>query len=291
MILLSGTKVAEELERKLANEVAALRREGAQPVLAVVLVGDDPASQSYVRGKIKAAERVGILTRNVVFPATATQTEVERGIQSLNEDPAVNGILCQLPLPDPLNPSAILQSISPLKDVDGLTAASMGLLALDTPRFVPCTPGGILELLRYYDLPVAGRTAVVIGRSVIVGRPISILLSQRAWNATVMLCHSKTRHLGELTREADILVAAAGIPEFVTGDMVREGAVVVDVGINRVSDPAKPRGHRLCGDVAFDQVAPKCLAITPVPGGVGPMTVAMLMSNTVKAAKLQRAGT
>lgn len=290
MILLSGVEVAENLERRLAGEVAALREGGVQPLLAVVLVGDDPASHSYVRGKIHAAERVGILTRNVVFPAAATQAEIEGSIRMLNEDPEVHGILCQLPLPDPLNSSAILQSISPLKDVDGLTAASMGLLALDTPRFVPCTPAGILELLRYYDLPVAGRTAVVIGRSVIVGRPISILLSQRAWNATVMLCHSQTRNLGELTRHADILVAAAGIPEFVTGDMVQEGAVVVDVGINRVSDPSRSKGYRLCGDVAFKEVAPKCHAITPVPGGVGPMTVAMLMSNTVKAAKLQRAG-
>jgi methylenetetrahydrofolate dehydrogenase (NADP+)/methenyltetrahydrofolate cyclohydrolase len=290
MMLLSGTEVAESLEHRLRDEVAALRGQGCEPTLAVLLVGDDPSSQSYVRGKLKTAERVGILTRNIEMPAATPQPLLEARIRELNEDRGVHGILCQLPLPGHIDADAVMQTISPLKDVDGLTAASMGLLALDTPRFIPCTPAGILEILRYYKLPVAGRTAVVIGRSHIVGRPISILLSQRDWNATVMLCHSKSQNLADLTRRADLLVAAVGIPEFVTGDMVRAGAVVVDVGINRVSDPARPKGYRLCGDVAFDQVAPKCLAITPVPGGVGPMTVTMLIANTVKAARLQVAG-
>jgi methylenetetrahydrofolate dehydrogenase (NADP+)/methenyltetrahydrofolate cyclohydrolase len=288
MILMSGAEVAESLERRLKDEVGALRGRGCEPTLAVLLVGDNPASQSYVRAKLKTAERVGIHTRHFELPQSVTQAELLERVRELNGDRQVHGILCQLPLPAHLNAEEAVQQIAPLKDVDGLTAASMGLLALGAPRFIPCTPAGILEMLRFYRLPVAGKTAVVIGRSNIVGRPISILLSQRDWNATVMLCHSKSQHLAEWTRRADLLVAAVGIPEFVTGDMVREGAVVVDVGINRVPDPGRPKGYRLCGDVNHDQVAPKCLALTPVPGGVGPMTVTMLMDNTVKAARLQQ---
>jgi methylenetetrahydrofolate dehydrogenase (NADP+)/methenyltetrahydrofolate cyclohydrolase len=289
MIQLSGTDVARTLEARLREDVAALRRQGCQPTLAVLLVGENAASQSYVRSKLKTAELVGIRTRNLELPGTATQADVEARVAELNRDPAVHGILCQLPLPEHLDADAVVQRIEPLKDVDGLTAANMGQLALGMPRFIPCTPAGILAILRHYDLPVAGKIAVVIGRSNIVGRPLSILLSQREWNATVMLCHSKSPDLADWTRRADLLVAAVGIPEFVTGDMVREGAVVVDVGINRVSDTARAKGYRLCGDVAYDAVAPKCLAITPVPGGVGPMTVTMLMENTVKAARLQLA--
>jgi len=288
MILMSGADVAASLESRLKDEVDALRRRDCHPTLAVLLVGDNPASQSYVRAKLKAAERLGIRARHLELPKSVRQEELVARVHELNADRQVHGILCQLPLPAHLNPDEAVQQIAPLKDVDGLTAASMGLLALGAPRFVPCTPAGILELLRFYRLPVAGKTAVVIGRSNIVGRPISILLSQRDWNATVMLCHSKSQHLAEWTRRADLLVAAMGTPEFVTGDMVREGAVIVDVGINRVADPSRPKGYRLCGDVNYGQVAPKCLAITPVPGGVGPMTVTMLMDNTVKAARLQQ---
>jgi len=289
MIRLSGTEVAKKLEFRLREQVVALRERGCVPTLAVILVGDDSSSLSYVRSKLNSAERLGIRTRNLEFPAAATQEEVAACVAELNRDAEVHGILCQMPMPPQIDPDAIVQGIEPLKDVDGLTAASMGQLALGNPRFVPCTPAGILELLRHYELPVAGRVAVVIGRSNIVGRPLSILLSQRDWNATVMLCHSKSPHLAEWTRQADLVAAAVGIPEFVKGDMVREGAIVVDVGINRVPDPARPKGYRLCGDVAYEEVAPKCLAITPVPGGVGPMTVAMLMENTVKAARLQLA--
>lgn len=289
MKLMNGAEVAADLERRLSGEVAALRKLHCEPTLAVLVVGEDPASVSYVRGKLKTAERVGIRTRHLELPDKTSQGELEAHIHRLNEDRSVHGILCQLPLPAHMDVDAVMQCISPMKDVDGLTAASMGLLALGTPRFIPCTPAGILEMLRYYNLPVAGRTAVVIGRSNIVGRPASILLSQRDWNATVMLCHSKSQNLADLTRRADLIVAAVGIPEFVTGDMVREGAVVVDVGINRVPDSDRQKGYRLCGDVAFDEVAPKCLAITPVPGGVGVMTVVMLMDNTIKAAKLQLA--
>lgn len=289
MIRLSGAEVAKKLEDRLREQVVALRETGCVPTLAVILVGDDSSSQSYVRSKLNSAERLGIRTRNLEFPAAASQGEVAACVGELNRDAEVHGILCQMPLPPQIDPYAIIQGIEPLKDVDGLTAASMGQLALGNPRFVPCTPAGILALLRHYEMPVAGRVAVVIGRSNIVGRPLSILLSQRDWNATVMLCHSKSPHLAEWTRRADLVVAAMGIPEFVTGDMVREGAIVVDVGINRVPDSARLKGYRLCGDVAYEEVAPKCLAITPVPGGVGPMTVAMLMENTVKAARLQLA--
>jgi methylenetetrahydrofolate dehydrogenase (NADP+) / methenyltetrahydrofolate cyclohydrolase len=289
MKILSGADVAHTLEQRLREDVAALRQQGCLPTLAVLLVGENPASQSYVRAKLVAAERLGIRTRNVELPVTATQPELIAKVRELNADAEVHGILCQLPLPDAVDADAVVQAIEPLKDVDGLTAESMGLMALGAPRFVPCTPAGILQMLRHYDLPVAGRIAVVIGRSNIVGRPLSILLSQRDWNATVMLCHSKSPNLPDWTRRADLVVAAVGIPEFVTGDMVREGAVVVDVGVNRVADPAKPKGYRLCGDVKYADVAPKTMAITPVPGGVGPMTVTMLMDNTVKAARLQRA--
>jgi len=287
MIVMSGTDVANSLEARLHDEVAALRSLGCLATLAVILVGHNTASQSYVRSKLKTAERVGIRTRNMELPEDATQMQVQALVNELNADPEVHGILCQLPLPDHIDADAVVQSIEPLKDVDGLTATSMGQLALGTPRFIPCTPAGILEMLRFYKLPVAGQIAVVIGRSNIVGRPISILLSQRDWNATVMLCHSKSPDLAHWTQRADLIVAAVGMPEFVTGDMVREGAVVVDVGINRVTDSTRPKGYRLCGDVAYAEVAPKCLAITPVPGGVGPMTVSMLMDNTVKAARLQ----
>jgi methylenetetrahydrofolate dehydrogenase (NADP+)/methenyltetrahydrofolate cyclohydrolase len=288
MILMSGAAVAKSLEQRLQEEVEDLRKRGCQPTLAVLLVGDNPASQSYVRAKLKTAERIGIQARHYELPQSARQAELLARVRELNVDRQVHGILCQLPLPAHLNADEAVQQIAPLKDVDGLTAANMGLLALGTPRFIPCTPAGILEMLRFYKLPVAGKTAVVIGRSNIVGRPVSILLSQRDWNATVMLCHSKSLQLAEWTRRADLLVAAVGIPEFVTGDMVREGAVVVDVGINRVTDPGRPKGYRICGDVNHRQVAPKCLAITPVPGGVGPMTVTMLMVNTVQAARLQQ---
>jgi methylenetetrahydrofolate dehydrogenase (NADP+) / methenyltetrahydrofolate cyclohydrolase len=289
MIQLSGTVVAQSLDVRLSAEVKELRQRGCTPTLAVLLVGNDPASQSYVQGKINTAERLGIQTRNIELAATSTQAEVEAQILALNRDASVHGILCQLPLPAHLDADAAVERIDPLKDVDGLTAASMGNLALGSPRFIPCTPAGIMAILRHYQLPVAGQIAVVLGRSNIVGRPMSILLSQREWNATVMLCHSKSPNLPEWTRRADLLVAAVGIPEFVTADMVREGAVVVDVGINRVPDPTRAKGYRLCGDVAYATVAPKCLAITPVPGGVGPMTVMMLMENTVKAARLQLA--
>lgn len=285
MIVISGTEVAAGLEAGLKAESGRLRRAGCQPTLAVVQVGDNPASSTYVRNKLKAAGRLDITSREVKLPETASQGWVEAAVDALNADPAVHGLLVQLPLPPGLDARRVTQRIDPRKDVDGLTPLNAGLLAQGTPRFVPCTPAGVLELLAYHRIPVAGRLAVILGRSNIVGRPLSILLSSPGWDATVLLCHSRTPNLAALTRQADILVAAIGKPEFVTGDMVREGAVVIDVGVNRVPDPSRPRGYRVCGDVHYASAAPKCHAITPVPGGVGPMTVTLLMRNTLQAAR------
>jgi methylenetetrahydrofolate dehydrogenase (NADP+)/methenyltetrahydrofolate cyclohydrolase len=290
MIVISGPEVAGQLEAGQQAESARLRALGCMPTLAAVQVGDDPASSTYVRTKMRAAERLSIGSRTVKLPASASQREVEAAVEALNGDPGVHGLICQLPLPRGLDAGAVAARIDPRKDVDGLTPLNAGLLTLGTPRFVPCTPAGVLELLRYYRLPVAGKSAVVVGRSSIVGRPLSILLSSKGWDATVTLCHSHTPNLAAICRQADLLIAALGRPEFVKADMVREGAVVIDVGVNRVADAARPKGYRICGDVDYAAVAPRCHAITPVPGGVGPMTVTMLMGNTLRAARELHAG-
>ncbi len=285
MIVLSGPEVAGQLEAGLKAESARLHAAGCVPTLAVIQVGDFPASTTYVRTKLKAAERLSIATRAVKLPAAASQAEVEAAVAALNAEAAVHGVLCQLPLPKGLDANGVALRIDPRKDVDGLTPYSAGLLALGVPRFIPCTPAGVLEILRHYRIEVAGKTAVVLGRSNIVGRPLSILLSSKGWDATVVLCHSHTPHLEAMARQADILVAALGKPEFVGPGMVKEGAVVIDVGVNRVEDASRPKGYRLCGDVDYAAVAARCRAITPVPGGVGPMTVTMLMRNTLLAAR------
>jgi methylenetetrahydrofolate dehydrogenase (NADP+)/methenyltetrahydrofolate cyclohydrolase len=285
MLVISGMEVAARLEAGLKAESDRLRQAGCRPTLAVVQVGDNPASSTYVRNKLKAAERLGIAAQELKLQETASQAQVEAAVEALNADPVVHGLLVQLPLPAGLDGRGVTQRIDPRKDVDGLTPLNAGLLAQGTPRFVPCTPAGVLELLAYHRIPVAGRMAVILGRSNIVGRPLSILLSSPGWDATVLLCHSRTPNLAALTRQADILIAAIGKPEFVTGDMVREGAVVIDVGVNRVPDVSRPRGYRICGDVHYPSVAPKSQAITPVPGGVGPMTVTLLMRNTLLAAR------
>ena len=274
------------IEAQLGAEVAALKAHGVEPCLAVLLVGENPESQTYVGTKVRTARRLGIRSLDVHLPVGTSQAELEAQVQRLNADPAIHGLLCQLPLPGALDPNRIATRIDPLKDVDCFHPYNFGLLAEGAPRFVPCTPAGILALLRHYRVVVAGRHVVMLGRSNIVGRPMSLLLSQKGWDATVTVCHSLTGDLARYTRQADVLIAAIGRPEWVGPEHVREGAVVVDVGVHRVTDPSRPRGYRICGDVRTDAVAPLVAAIAPVPGGVGPLTVLMLMRNTLLAARL-----
>jgi methylenetetrahydrofolate dehydrogenase (NADP+)/methenyltetrahydrofolate cyclohydrolase len=285
-ILLDGKRLSREIQREIREEVEKLER---APTLALVQVGDDPASSVYVRSKVKACENCGILSDYRHLSAEVSREELLDTLAELNEDDRVDGILLQLPLPPHLDADEAIQRIDPRKDVDGFHPENLGRLASGRPRFVPCTPLGIREMLRRYRVPIEGRRVVVLGRSVIVGRPLALLLSLKGegGDATVTICHSRTRDLPGITREADILVAAMGRPAFVGAEMVKEGAVVVDVGINRVPDDTRPKGYRLVGDVDFDAVRPKASAITPVPGGVGPMTVAMLMANTLRAHRMR----
>ena len=273
MILIDGKKTSEKIRAELAEEVKNMPREVG---LAVIIVGDDAASQVYVRNKEKACQQLGIQSYRYSFPSAITEEELKKTIADLNADKRINGILVQLPLPKHLNERRILECIATEKDVDGFSANQIGKLLLGEDCLVSCTPQGIMKLLSEYGISVAGKHAVVVGRSNIVGKPISLLLLQA--NATVSVCHSKTADLAAITKQADILVVAIGKAKFITADMVKEGAVVIDVGINRVDG-------KLYGDVDFENVAPKCSYITPVPGGVGPMTVTCLMCNTVKAAK------
>jgi len=284
--IIDGKAIAAQVRAEVKAEVEAWVQAGNRPpYLAVILVGDNPASASYVRGKTKAAAEVGIASDTLHFDTSISEAELLAEIARLNEDDGVDGILVQLPLPDHINPSRVLNAIRPDKDVDGFHPVNAGRLLLGEPGFVPATPAGILELLRRSGIETTGKHAVVVGRSNIVGRPLAALLLHRGIDATVTVCHSRTRDLAALTRTADILVAAIGRPRYITADMVREGAVVIDVGINRVDDPAHPRGYRLVGDVDFEAVAEKAGWITPVPGGVGPMTIALLLRNTLYAAQ------
>ena len=278
MILIDGKKTAAAIRQELAAQVAAGAKAYRAPGLAVILVGDDPASQVYVRNKERACAEVGIVSFPYRLPATTSQQELLACIDRCNRDPAVDGILLQLPLPAGLDAQACLLALDPAKDVDGFHPVSMGCLALGLPGFTPCTPAGVIELLRRYNLPTTGKRAVVVGRSNIVGKPLAMLLARPGTfgDATVTLCHSRTPDLAAQCRQADFLFLALGKPRSITGDMVREGAVVIDVGINRT-----PEG--LCGDADFASVREKASAITPVPGGVGPMTIAMLLTNTVLA--------
>jgi len=285
--ILNGAAVAEEVRAGVAREVAAMVAEGkAAPGLATVLVGDNPASQVYVRSKQKACAEVGIRSVGHTLPATATQQEVEALVKQLNDDPAVNGILVQLPLPSGLDEERVLSMIRIEKDVDGFHPLNIGRLAQKgrAPLFVPCTPAGVMVLLEKVMPTLEGVNAVVLGRSNIVGMPVALLLVRA--NATVTICHSRTRNLADVVRSADVLVAAVGKAEMVRGDWVKPGAVVIDVGVNRVEDASRPKGYRLVGDVAYDEVKEVAGAITPVPGGVGPMTIAMLLNNTLRAARL-----
>ena len=286
MQLIDGKQIAQQVHAETRTAVETLKAKGITPGLAVVLVGDDPASRSYVRSKDKMSKELGIHSVKHELPATTTQEELIALIGQLNADPAIHGILVQSPPPRHIDEAAVIAAIDPRKDVDGFHPVNVAKLALDDPSgFVPCTPLGCQRLLLASGIDPAGKHAVVLGRSMIVGKPMALLLMAKGkgGDATVTVVHSRSRNLAELTRQADILVAAIGRPGFVKAEHVREGAVVIDVGINRVEDPSAAKGYRIVGDVAFDEVAPKCAAITPVPGGVGPMTIAMLMANTVKA--------
>ena len=284
--ILDGKSLAAELRAEIAADAAAFRAaHGRAPGLGVILVGDDPASRSYVTSKQKACAAAGIQSREIALPATASQAEILAAVRQLNEDEATDGVLVQLPLPDSTMEADVLAAVDPAKDVDGFHALNIGRLVQGKPALAPCTPCGVLELLRRVGIPLAGANVVVIGRSQIVGRPLSILLSQKGTDATVTLCHTRTRDLPQHTRAADIVIVAAGRPNTLTADMVKPGAVVVDVGVNRVPDASRARGYRLVGDVDFAAVAARASAITPVPGGVGPLTVAMLLRNTLTAAR------
>ncbi len=284
--VIDGKEVARKIREGLVAEIAELKAQGKTPGLAVVLVGEDPASQVYVGSKVRACEELGLYSQKWELPADTTQEQLVDLIHKLNADDRIHGILVQSPPPPHIDEEAVILNIDPRKDVDGFHPANVAKLVLeDEEGFVPCTPLGCMELLKAYDIPTAGKHAVVIGRSLIVGKPMANLLVSKKANATVTIAHSRTADLPAVCRTADIIVAAVGRPEMVKADFVKEGTVVIDVGINRIPDPSRPRGYRIVGDVDYEAVKDKCSAITPVPGGVGPMTIAMLMANTVKACR------
>jgi methylenetetrahydrofolate dehydrogenase (NADP+)/methenyltetrahydrofolate cyclohydrolase len=285
--IIDGKAIAAAIREEIRTEVEELSRAGVVPGLATVLVGDNPASATYVRAKQRACEKAGIASRDIRLPESVSEAELLETVAGLNADEAVDGILVQLPLPRQIDDRRVIMSINPDKDVDGFHPVNLGRLLAGEDAFFPCTPYGILVMLERSGIDVEGRHVVVVGRSNIVGKPLAALLMQKRGgaNATVTVCHSRTADLAAHTRRADILVVAAGRRGMITADMVGEGAVVVDVGINRVDDPAAKRGYRLVGDVDFDAAAVRASRITPVPGGVGPMTIAMLLSNTVRAAR------
>ncbi len=288
---IEGKVVSEAVYQRLQGEIAALRADhGAVPGLAVVIVGDDPASHVYVRNKAIKAQELGMHSVKEELPADTPQDALLAVVRRLNEDERVHGILVQSPLPKHLDERAVIEAIDPLKDVDCFHPHNVGRLLIgDTDGFLPCTPNGVMAMLAHYDVEPGGKLAVVLGRSNIVGKPMAVLLARkgRHANCTVTLCHSGTKDLAAHCRRADLLIAAIGVPRFVTAEMVKDGAVVIDVGINRVEDASKKSGFALVGDVDYEAVAPKCSYITPVPGGVGPMTIAMLMQNAVRACALQ----
>ena len=286
--LIEGRAIAEKVYAELHGEIAELKRRGRTPGLAVVLVGDNPASRAYVRSKDKMCRDLGLHSVKLEMPADTTQDELLRRVHDLNGDPAIHGILVQSPPPRHIDEAAVVRAIDPAKDVDGFHPANVAKLAVgDQSGFVPCTPLGCQRLLIESGIEIGGAHVVVLGRSMIVGKPLALLLLRKGkgGDATVTVVHSRSQRLPEITRSADILIAAIGRPEFVRAEHVRDGAVVIDVGINRLDDPTMERGYRLVGDVAFAEVSEKASAITPVPGGVGPMTIAMLMANTVRACR------
>ncbi len=277
--IIDGKAVSQFVKDEVKKEVSALGEKGVSVGLAVIIVGNDPASRTYVNNKKKACEATGIISEEYALPEDTTMDELLALIKELNAKKSINGILCQLPLPKHLDEKAVIENIDPIKDVDAFHAVNTGHIMIGDYSFLPCTPAGIMEMLKYYNIEIEGKECVVIGRSNIVGKPMAMLLLQK--NGTVTICHSRTKNLKEVTSRADILVAAVGIPYFVTADMVKDGAVVIDVGMDRNKE------GKLCGDVDFAEVEKKASHITPVPGGVGPMTIATLMKNTVTAAKIQ----
>lgn len=286
--LLDGKQTSNDIKEELAVEVEKIIKAGGTiPHLAAVLVGDDGASETYVNAKVKACEKIGFKSSLFRYPSSISEDELLNKIKELNNDDSLHGFIVQLPLPDHIDEQKVKEAVSPEKDVDGFHPENVGKMALNLPTFVSATPYGIIQLLERYGIETAGKNCVVIGRSHIVGLPMSILMARKAspGNCTVTVCHSRTKNIKEFTLNADIIIVALGSAEFLTGDMVKEGVVVIDVGITRVKDDSKKSGYRLVGDVKFDEVAPKCSYITPVPGGVGPMTIASLLMNTLQAAK------
>lgn len=286
MTILDGKKVSNDIKNEIAEHVQSMISKGEKvPHLAAILVGSDGASMTYVGAKVKACERIGFKSTLIEMPEYTSEEELLEKIHQLNTDDAIDGFIVQLPLPDQIDEQKVLMAIDPDKDVDGFHPTNVGRMALDLPTFLPATPYGIMELLERYQIETSGKNVVVMGRSHIVGRPMSILMSQKrpAGDATVTVVHSRSKNLKEITKAADIIVAAIGISEFLTGDMVKEDAVIIDVGITRVPDQTKKNGYRLAGDVHFESVSKKASYITPVPGGVGPMTIAMLLKNTLLA--------
>ena len=282
-VRMDGNALAKETRQTLATEVEHLvKAHGRAPSLTVVLVGEDPASQVYVRNKHQDCQKVGIESAVITMPATTSAEELRAEVERVNADAGIDGLIVQLPVPDHIDAADVRSWIAPEKDVDGLNPENVGLLASETPRFIPCTPLGCLKILQKYGIETTGKKAVVIGRSLIVGRPMSTLLSSKGVDCTVTICHSRTPDTADLCREADIVIAAAGVPQFVQKDWIRPGAVVIDVGIHRVDDPTHPKGARLVGDV-HPEVGEVASHLTPVPGGVGPMTRALLLENTVRA--------
>jgi len=289
--IISGTEVAEEIRAELKKQVEELKKKGVTPKLVMIRVGEDPASVSYVSGKSKASEELGIASDTIVYPENTKEEVLLSKVEELNKQPLVDGILVQLPLPKHINTDKVLNAINPQKDVDGFHPINVGKLLIGEPYFMPCTPHGAVELMVRSGNSPEGKHVVICGRSNIVGKPLMAILVQKKprANATVTVCHTGTKNLAEITRQADILVAAMGAPKVITADMVKEGVVVIDVGVNRIPDATKKSGFRLVGDTDFEAIKEKAKAITPVPGGVGPMTVTMLMMNTVRAAERRAA--
>lgn len=283
--IIDGKAIAAQVRGEVAQKTAELKAKGIIPCLAVILVGENPASVSYVTGKQKALAEVGMLDRSMHLPETTTEEELLKIIAALNEDPSVHGILVQLPLPKHINEEKVLLAISPEKDVDGFHPVNVGNLVIGKKTFLPCTPHGIIVLLEKMGIETSGKHAVVIGRSNIVGKPVALLLARRQTNCTVTICHTGTKNLAEITKQADILVVASGHPHTVTKDMIKTGATVIDVGVNRIPDSSKKSGFRLIGDCDYNDLLETAGYITPVPGGVGPMTIAMLLFNTLEAAE------